>query len=356
MPICQIMRKPALVLTIGILTLFSLFSQSKNNKNEKTAAKGENNPQEVQIVYNETFEQAKELFGLNKPEEAIPLFEQLAEEKNIDPAYWIYLGVSYYQVGDFPKSYSTCTKGMALPGTDKKVLAFNAGNSAYALGNYARANACYVIAIKEDPEFGSAYLNRANAQLKQDYLQDSKENYEKFLQLQPEDEQAEKIRNLIQLLEEEIQRRANQKPEIIDPDDFIENRKMEIPVVPEKIVDNGPEPVEEEIVIADELIGDEAVAPDLNPEELTFKGDKNVEAGPEEVVNREVLPPEHDVKTAETIPQEAVGREILPPEHDEKTVETVPEEAVVHSEVPDFEEPEVVEQLEDVDPEDKWVR
>jgi len=321
MAICQIMKRPAFAFIFSILILSSAVSQVSSKKVIVPAE------EKTEIVWNETFEQAKELFGLNKPDEAIPLFESLLEEKNIDPALYIYLGVSYYQTGDFPKSYSICTKGLALPGTDHKILAFNAGNSAYALGNYARADACYAIAMKEDKDFAPAYLNRANAQLKQDHLQDAKTNYEKFLQISPEDEQAEKITYLIKLLEEEIVRRANQKPEIIDPDDFVENKNDEIPVVPEKIDYENPDTVTEpEEEVFAELIGDDAVAPELPADERQL---------PQE------LPFE-----------EAVTQETLPPEKDEVKKPVIQEEAVNET-APDFVEPAVEENLESVEDEDK---
>ena len=77
--------------------------------------------------------------------------------------------------------------------------------------------------MAEDENYSPAVLNRANAQLKLDHLEDSKNNYIRYLELEPETPQREKIETIIALLEAEIIRRANEKPELINPDSFVEN-------------------------------------------------------------------------------------------------------------------------------------
>lgn len=187
------------------------------------------------VIYNEDFEKGKELFALNEPAKAIPYFEKSLESENVDPAVYIYLGVAYYQTKDYNKSLAICVQGLAKDNTDHKVLAYNAGNSCYAMGNYMRADASYAIAIREDQTYAPPVLNRANAQLKLDRLEDARNNYIKYLELDPETPQRAKIEELIRLLQQEIELRAKQKPEIINPDEFVENEKMEVADEPEKV-------------------------------------------------------------------------------------------------------------------------
>lgn len=187
------------------------------------------------VIYNEDFEKGKELFSLNEPAKAIPYFEKSLESENVDPAVYIYLGVAYYQTKDYNKSLAICVQGLAKDNTDHKVLAYNAGNSCYAMGNYMRADASYAIAIKEDSAYAPPVLNRANAQLKMDRLEDARNNYIKYLELDPETPQRAKIEELIRLLQQEIVLRAKQKPELINPDEFVESEKMEIADEPEKV-------------------------------------------------------------------------------------------------------------------------
>ncbi len=170
-----------------------------------------------------------------------------------------------------------CAKGLAKDGTNHKILAFNAGNSAYSLGNYMRADSCYAIAIRIDENYAPAYLNRANAQLKLDHLEDSKNNYIKYLELDAESEQREKIELLIQKLEEEIALRAKQKPELINPDDFIEGEKMEVPEIPEKVEDfDGKAPdadkSEDDKIEIQNVSMEDVLAPTLPSEQKSYDG------------------------------------------------------------------------------------
>ena len=199
---------------ITLLTLFFTFSFLAFSQTEPEPKKTD------APVYNQTFEEAEELFQLNKPQEAIPLFEKIIDDETVDPRIWVYLGVAYYQTGDYEKSVEICVKGLSKPNTNHKVLAYNAGNSAYLMGNYARADACYAIAMKEDPAYAPPVLNRANAQLKQDNVADAKTNYELYLTLNPDTQQRANIELMIQKLEREIKLRESLKPELVVIDDF----------------------------------------------------------------------------------------------------------------------------------------
>ena len=245
-------------------------TKSVEAKNAVDALKKNPNPKkEVVIVYNADFEKGEELFQLNRPEAAIPYFVKSLDEANVNPAVYIYLGVCYYQVGDYNNSLAICVKGLAKENTDHKILAYNAGNSCYAMGNYMRADASYAIAIKEDPDYAPAVLNRANAQLKLDHLEDAKNNYTRYLELERDTDQREKIELLIQLLNEEIELRAKQKPELINPDSFVENEKMEVPDPLEKVfVELPAEP--KSAAPSSELVQDDAHAPKL-PEAVAQK-------------------------------------------------------------------------------------
>lgn len=256
------------------------------------------------------FSAAEELFRLNRPAEAIPLFEEMLDDTDADPAAFVYLGVAYYQVGEYQKSLSVCVKGLARADTDHRVLAYNAGNSAYALGNYARADACYAIALKEDPAFSAAYLNRANAQLKQDLIQEARDNYQAFVEREPESVQRPAIEQLIALLDEEIVRRENEKPELIAPESLaVENEAMQVPEAERVVPEDVPvmQAVPEAAVAEERVDAGEFAAPALPPEELTLATDAL-----ERVVAETDFPPEDDARTdsAESGVEETVVREV----------------------------------------------
>lgn len=255
------------------------------------------------------FSAAEELFRLNRPAEAIPLFEEMLDGAEADPAAFVYLGVAYYQVGEYQKSLSVCVRGLARADTDHKVLAYNAGNSAYALGNYTRADACYAIALKEDPAFSAAYLNRANAQLRQDLIAEARENYRAFVEREPESDQRPAIEQLIALLDEEIVRRENEKPELIAPESLaVENEAMHVPeaerMLPEDV---AIAPVVPEAAVAEERVdAGEFAAPALPPEERMLAVDMS-----ERIVAESDLPPEETQTDAvEAVIAETVVREV----------------------------------------------
>ncbi|MBQ3965816.1 MAG: tetratricopeptide repeat protein [Treponema sp.] len=279
----------------------------KSQKTQKTPA-SKKEKEAPAYVFSQDFADGEELFQLNRPLEAIPLFEKIIDDKNINPAVFVYLGVAYYQVEEYQKSLNICVRGLTRPDTDHKVLAYNGGNSAYALGNYARADACYAIAIKEDPDFSAAYLNRANAQLKQDHLEDARANYQKFIEMESENEQRPAIEQLIALLDAEILRRANEKPELIRPEDMnVGNQDMKVPENIEKIALEEL-PAREEKTEAEEvpekIAMEEIAAPELPPEELHIESDES-----ERVSVENDIPAEEKPKSAKEVVEETVVHE-----------------------------------------------
>lgn len=255
------MKKVFLIFAF-VLSCPLVFSQAKRNLQAKKSSFSKETKKtaaEAPAVINEDYEKGRELFQLNKPDEAIPHFVKALDDENVNPEIWIQLGVAYYQTGDFRNSLACCTRGLSRPGTDRKVLSFNAGNSAWALGNYARAEACYTLAIEEDSGFAPAYLNKANSQLKQDHLKEALSNYKKYAELEPDSPQKNEIARLCAMLEEEIARRENEKPELIDfaatnvkNNEMIAETKSEEKIeIPPPAQETVPEKVSAELVILD---------------------------------------------------------------------------------------------------------
>ncbi len=198
----------------------------------------------------------EKLFKENNPEEAsIALESELRSGKSSAVSY-NYLGLSYYQLGEYEKSIEIFAKGLKIPGTNKKILAFNQGNSFYALREYSDAVDCYSLAIKLDENFDVAYLNRANAYLMNSELDKCIADYEKYLELKPEDSQKEKILALIDALRKKMERIAEEErimaeqlereaientpvwEQVVFDDEDIKIEEDELPLVPEMFTDN----------------------------------------------------------------------------------------------------------------------
>ncbi len=151
------------------------------------------------------------LFEQNKPAEAIAFLEADIAGGNPLPQEYNYLGLAYYQIGNYEKSVEAFKKGTAASGTNKKILYFNMGNSYFALQKWQEALDAYSMAAVADPSFAAPVLNKADVELKMDRLLDAAADYKRFLVLRPEDEQRPQIEKLIALLEQELADRAERE-------------------------------------------------------------------------------------------------------------------------------------------------
>lgn len=251
-------------LSIFILNLiFSVFaqnarsSQNSNKQPKKTqetatnpvsaqpVEKKSNSAQKLNVkktkkaapVVNGDFKRGEEFFQLNMPEEALLYLESVLQSKNIDPKVYIYLGIVYFQQENYEKSIDICETGLKLENTDHKVLYYNAGNSSYAMKNYSRAKKYYEQSLEASPKYSPAVLNLANAQLRLDMLEESKRNYEAFLEMEPETEKRPKIEEILALIDAELEYRAKMKPVLV-VDELTASQEEPLTTVPTEIVEH----------------------------------------------------------------------------------------------------------------------
>jgi len=158
----------------------------------------------------ESFSTGYELFSTNRPEEAIPFFEKALTEANVSPSVYIYLGIAYYQTGRYIESIDLARKALVVSGTNKRIIAFNAGNSAYALRDFATAEEMYSLSCAADPSFANPVLNRANARLSQQKYSDALVDYQQYLLLDPNTEQRAEVEAIIRALMGEIEFQAQE--------------------------------------------------------------------------------------------------------------------------------------------------
>lgn len=148
--------------------------------------------------------EGEKLFMQNKPAEASLVLESEIASGKASGSAWNWLGLCYYQLGDFKKAVEVFQKGLSVSGTNKKILAYNAGNACYAMQDYEKARDYYSLAYKSDKTYFAAVLNKANSNLMAKDYDKAIEDYELFLQLAPEDPQNPKIRELLALLRKEM--------------------------------------------------------------------------------------------------------------------------------------------------------
>ena len=138
-------------------------------------------------------------FKNNNPSLAAVLLEEEIKAGTASATAYNYLGLSYYQLGDYGKSVEAFAKGLSVSGTNKKILAYNQGNSYYAMQDFENAAKAYSLTLTADPKYTKALLNRANAYLMAKDYNNAILDYEKFIIMEPQDEQRPQIEELLAL-------------------------------------------------------------------------------------------------------------------------------------------------------------
>ena len=90
------------------------------------------------------------LFMDNKPEQAVLFLEEEVKVPSASPKLYNYLGLAYYQLGQYEKSIEAFARGLKTSGTNKKLLSYNQGNSYFAIKDYKNAINSYSLSITAD--------------------------------------------------------------------------------------------------------------------------------------------------------------------------------------------------------------
>ncbi|MCR4579933.1 MAG: tetratricopeptide repeat protein [Treponema sp.] len=155
--------------------------------------------------------QGEKLFKENNPADAVQVLENEISNGIVSENSYNFLGLSYYQLGEYEKSIKAFQRGIDVQPGNLKILSFNQGNSYFALKEYNSAVECYSRALQVENDFYEALLNRANSLLMGNKLKSSRSDYAQFLEKNPDNAQSEQIRQLIAAIDEEIARRAEEE-------------------------------------------------------------------------------------------------------------------------------------------------
>ncbi len=214
-------RKFFLILAIITMSVFSLFAS-------------------------DAYETGYNLFTTNKPAEAIPYLETALNDLAVSPSVYVYLGIAYYQTGKYPESLDIFKRGLSASGTNKRIIAFNAGNSAYAMRDYATAEEMFSLASVADPAFAAPVLNRANARLSQDKLQGALEDYQRYLVLDPYSSQRAEVEAIIRALQGEMVYREEEKERLAQEEQRMKEEEARIQAENQRIAEEKAEAARKE--------------------------------------------------------------------------------------------------------------
>jgi tetratricopeptide (TPR) repeat protein len=156
-------------------------------------------------VYGQSsFTQGEELFLRNKPQDALVFLESAVSENPGNVRAYLYLGIAYQQLNRLDEAIVLYRQLLPQAGPDTALIAYNLGNAYYAKGNITMAEDFYTQALEANPAYASAYLNRGNARLTRQALQDAIYDYEAYLTFQPGSAQRSRIEQLISVIRSEF--------------------------------------------------------------------------------------------------------------------------------------------------------
>ncbi|WP_428768567.1 tetratricopeptide repeat protein [Treponema sp. HNW] len=162
-------------------------------------------------AFENPFNEGERLFRSNRPDQALPFLEKALAEKGTPPVIYNYLGTACIQTGNLKKALEVFLRGTEAAGTDKKSLYYNAGNTAFLLGDYAKAYEYFSFSLAADSLWASSYLNRANTQVYLQKYAEAIDDYTQYLALAPDAPQGGEIKRMIGALNDELALREREK-------------------------------------------------------------------------------------------------------------------------------------------------
>ncbi len=148
-----------------------------------------------------SFDEGERLFREDKPAEAAPMLEKAILEQGTDERAWLYLALSYQQLGRLDEAQGVLHKGLGQAERFKGLFYFDLGNIFVLQGKNSFAADMFTQSIGIDGSFAPAFLNRANALLAvKDYAK-AKADYVHYLELDPGSSQRPAIEELIKHLD-----------------------------------------------------------------------------------------------------------------------------------------------------------
>lgn len=132
-----------------------------------------------------SFDDGERLFRENRPSEAAPALERAVLEPGVDERAWLYLALSYQQLGRLDEASAILRKGLPQAGSFKSLFYFDLGNIFTLQNKNSFAADMYTQSIGVDGAYAPAFLHRANARLVLKDYRGAKEDYGRYLDLEP---------------------------------------------------------------------------------------------------------------------------------------------------------------------------
>lgn len=147
------------------------------------------------------YDEGERLFRENKPRDAIPLLERAVAVAGVDEKAWLYLALSYEQLGRYEDALSALRKGLPQANLYRHLFYYNMGNAFVLLGRNSFAEEMYTESIAVNGNYAPAWLNLANARMSLRNFRQASADYARYLELDPLSAQRPSIIELRRRLE-----------------------------------------------------------------------------------------------------------------------------------------------------------
>jgi Tfp pilus assembly protein PilF len=148
-----------------------------------------------------SFDEGEALFREDKPAQAAPILEKAVLEQGADERAWLYLALSYQQLGRLDEAAAVLRKGLPQALRFKSLFYYDLGNIFVLQSKNSFAADMFTQAIGADESYAPAYLNRANARLSTKDYPGARADYARYLELDPNSAQRPSIEKLIERLD-----------------------------------------------------------------------------------------------------------------------------------------------------------
>ncbi len=153
----------------------------------------------------DSFEEGKKYLLSDQPDKAVPQLLKASKKTNTDASVYLYLGVAYFRVGKYSQALNYLSIGEKKDFINRHLYFYNIGNIYFLQNKFSEADKFYSNSIESNDIFAPAFLNRANARVKEKKYSGALQDYKNYLNLEADSVQRSNIEKMIGLLEGKIE-------------------------------------------------------------------------------------------------------------------------------------------------------
>jgi tetratricopeptide (TPR) repeat protein len=150
------------------------------------------------------FDEGERLYRYDKAAEALPFLEKAVLDPGVDERVWLYLSGCYIKLNRLEDAAAVLRKGLPRASASKALLCVCLGDVYILQGKNSFAADMFTQAIGADVACSAAYIQRATARMALKDYKGAREDYSRFLELEPQSDKRPSIEALLAKLDSGI--------------------------------------------------------------------------------------------------------------------------------------------------------